>query len=174
MLQGIHKYYCSLFNEANNGICLLTGMSTYCSLALIWVKELYRYHIITMHAGLSPFITLNQRFLTGYKEIHILSTLCQDALKEEEKAWWRRCQTVILLNNLKQNVTVNYIFKDWKQAQICKQIIHSGFVSKTAPDFLFIRDKWQRDESCITTFCNTQKQNSIKKNLRHLQLNVSL
>jgi len=92
--QGIQKYYCSLFNMANNSICLLTGMSTYYSLALTGVKELYRYHIITMHTGLSLFIILNQRFLTGYKEIRVLSTLCQDTWNEQKKAWWRRCQTV--------------------------------------------------------------------------------
>lgn len=157
VLEDTQKYYCSLFNEANNSICLLTGLGTYCSLTSTGVKEPHRYHIITMHTGLPPFITLHQRFLTSYMKICVLSTLCQDTLQEKEKGWQRRGQTVILLNNLKQNVTVNYILKDWKQAYICKQIINSGCVSKTAPGFLLIRDKWQWEESCITTFCNTQK-----------------
>lgn len=85
MLQGIQKYYYSLFNKANNGICFLTGTGTFCSLVLRGAKELYRYRITTMHIGLSPFITLDHGFLTGYKEICVLSTLCQDTLKEEEE-----------------------------------------------------------------------------------------
>lgn len=172
VLQDIQKYCCSLFNEASNSICLLTGLGTYCSLASIGVKELYRYHIITVHTGLPPLITIHQRFLTGYKKICVLSALCQDTLKEN--GWQRRCQTVILLNNLKQNVTVNYILKDWKHTHICKQIVHSGFVSKTAPGFLLVRDKSQSEESCITTFCKTQKQNSREKNLNHLQHHCSM
>lgn len=84
MLQGIQKYYCLLFNEENNSICFLSGMGTYWSLALVGVKELYKYHIITMHTRLSPFITLNQKLLTGYKQINVLS-LCYVTLKNKEK-----------------------------------------------------------------------------------------
>lgn len=172
VLQSVQKYYCSVFNEASIGICLLSGMGTYCLLALIAVRELYSHCITALYTGLSPFITLNQKFLTGYKEIHAVSTLCQNTLKEE-KAWWRRCQNVVLLNNLELDVIVNYIFNDWKQAHICKQLTHSGFLSKTAAGFLFIRGKQQSNESC-NTFCTTQKQNSRQKSPRYLQLNVSL
>lgn len=38
-----------------------------------------------MHTGLSSFITLNQNFLTCYKQIQVLSTLCYFTLKNKEK-----------------------------------------------------------------------------------------